>query len=124
MTLPSDRQMAAIRQALNQDPTLPDQLPAQEGEIVRRALAGEDIHRIAQQLSLPEAAIWEVLGNAARLASGQGIERVETAGLGSDTDPGVTGGYGDTAFGSLGNEPPFPTPEEPSLGESDQGAKS
>jgi hypothetical protein len=38
---------------------------------------------------------------------------VETGGLGSDTDPGVTGGYGDTGFGSLGNEPPFPTPEEP-----------
>lgn len=39
--------------------------------------------------------------------------QVETGGLGSDTDPGVTGGYGDTGFGSLGNEPPFPTPEEP-----------
>jgi hypothetical protein len=115
--------MDTIRQALNQDPTLSEQLPAQEGEIVRRALAGEDVHFIAQQLSLPEAAVWEVLANAARLASGQGRERVETAGLGSDTDPGVTGGYGDTGFGALGNEPPFPTPEEPSLGESDEASE-
>jgi hypothetical protein len=120
MTLSSARQIATIRRALNQDPTLPEQLPAQEGDIVRRAMAGEDVHHIAQQLSLPEAAVWEVLGNAARLASGQGRERVETAGLGSDTDPGVTGGYGDTGFGALGNEPPVPTPEEPSLSESDE----
>jgi hypothetical protein len=38
----------------------------------------------------------------------------------SDTDPVVTSGYGDTGFGALGNEPPVPTPEEPSLSESDE----
>ena len=26
-------------------------------------------------------------------------ERAEVGGLGSDTDPGVTGGYGETGFG-------------------------
>ena len=34
-------------------------------------------------------------------------------GLGSDTDPGVTGGYGDTGFGALDTEPPYPITEEP-----------
>jgi hypothetical protein len=33
--------------------------------------------------------------------------------MGSDTDPGVTGGYGETGFGSIGNEPPVPLPGEP-----------
>ena len=40
-------------------------------------------------------------------------ERAEIGGLGSDTDPGVTGGYGETGFGSIGNEPPVPNPGEP-----------
>jgi hypothetical protein len=34
-------------------------------------------------------------------------------GLGSDTDPGVTGGYGDTGFGAIGNDGPIPVPGEP-----------
>jgi hypothetical protein len=105
--------MNEILQALRQDPALPGRLAQPEADIVRRALAGENIHEIAQAHRIPEAAIWEVLGNAARAARGDSLERVETGGLGSDTDPGVTGGYGDTAFGSLGNEPPEPTPEEP-----------
>jgi len=54
--------------------------------------------------------------SAARAAAGRGVEQVETGGFGSDTDPGVTGGYGETGFGSLGTEPPFPTPEEPGGG--------
>lgn len=116
----SDREMEAVRKALSQDPTLAEQLPGQEAEILRLALTGQDVHQIAQQMRLTEAAVWEVLGNAARMARGQGRERVEMAGLGSDTDPGVTGGYGETGFGSLGNEPPFPTPEEPDLAESNE----
>jgi hypothetical protein len=111
----SDREMAAVRQTLSRDPTLVEQLPHREGEILRLALTGQNVHQIAQHMGLTEAAVWEVLGNAARLASGKGRERVETAGLGSDTDPGVTGGYGETGFGGLGNEPPFPNPEEPDL---------
>ena len=38
---------------------------------------------------------------------------METAGLGSDTDPGVSGGYGDTGFGAIGNDGPMPVLEEP-----------
>jgi len=120
MSFTSEREMAVVRQALHQDPTLAEQLPSQEGEVVRQALNGRNVYQIAQHFGLPEAAVWEILGNAARLARGKGRERVETGGLGSDTDPGVTGGYGETGFGSLGNEPPFPTPEEPSFGEGDE----
>jgi DNA-binding CsgD family transcriptional regulator len=120
MTYALDRQLAELIKMLRLNPALAGQLPSQEREIVQLALDGQDIHQIAQQCGLSEAAVWEVLGNAARAASGQPVAPVETGGLGSDTDPGVTGGYGDTAFGSLGNEPPVPTPEEPSLGEPEE----
>ena len=40
------------------------------------------------------------------------VEPVETGGLGADTDPGVTGGYGDTGFGALDIEP-IPDNTEP-----------
>ena len=46
-------------------------------------------------------------------ATGAPVQPVESGGFGSDTDPGITGGYGDTGFGSLGNEPPYPVSEEP-----------
>jgi hypothetical protein len=96
------------------DPAMPQQLPGEEGAYVRAALAGQSVHVIAQQHQVSEEAVWRALSNAARLAAGEPVARpVETGGLGSDTDPGVTGGYGDTGFGSLGNEPPEPTPEEP-----------
>src|SRR3712207_4220434 len=120
MTSPSHRRMAELIDMLKQAPGLAGQMPSQEGAIVREALEGLDVHQLAQQFSIPETAVWEILGNAARAASGQAVNPVETGGLGSDTDPGVTGGYGDTGFGSLGNEPPFPTPEEPSFGENDE----
>jgi hypothetical protein len=123
MTYALDRRLAELTKMLRQNPALAGQLPGQEREIVQLALDGQDIHQIAQQCGISEAAVWDVLGNAARAASGQPVAPVETGGLGSDTDPGVTGGYGETAFGSLGNEPPFPTPEEPSLGEPEEQNK-
>jgi hypothetical protein len=81
--------------------------------VVREALAGQTVYAIAQSQQMSEQAVWEVLGAAARAAAGRSAAQVESGGLGSDTDPGVTGGYGETGFGSLGTEPPFPTPEEP-----------
>ncbi len=113
MTEISERRMERLRQELQHDPSLAGRLPDREGEIVREAMEGKSVYDIAQDLRTTEADVWEVLGNAARAATGQPVQDVETGGLGSDTDPGVSGGYGDTAFGSLGNEPPFPTPEEP-----------
>jgi hypothetical protein len=106
--------MRRLVNRLQEAPGLVEQLPSQEGDVVRDALDGLSVHDIAQQHRLSEAAVWGILSNAARTASGRvAPQPVETGGMGSDTDPGVTGGYGDTGFGSLGNEPPFPVPEEP-----------
>lgn len=112
MSTSNDRLNELLKQ-LRQQPSLAEQLPDQEGAIVRDALAGQDVYSIAQQLQISEKAVWDALGNAARAAAGLGAAKVETGGLGSDTDPGVSGGYGDTGFGSIGAEPPEAIPEEP-----------
>jgi hypothetical protein len=112
MTTSNERMRRLVAQ-LEQNPGLVAQLSGQEGAIVGDALNGQDVYAIAQRYQLSEAAVWDVLGSAARAAAGQAARQVEVGGLGSDTDPGVTGGYGETGFGSLGNEPPIPTPEEP-----------
>ena len=106
--------MARLVAQLEQNPGLAGQLPGAEGAIVEAALKGTSVYAIAQEHGISTEAVWSTLGNAARLAGGGGpAQRVEVGGLGSDTDPGVTGGYGDTGFGALGNEPPVSIPEEP-----------
>jgi hypothetical protein len=101
---------------------LVESLPGAERDIVLRALDGADVSEIAGAHEISEAAVWSVLTNAARFVGGQTpAHPVETGGLGSDTDPGVTGGYGDTGFGSLGNEPPEPWPDEPEEGAPAEG---
>jgi hypothetical protein len=109
----SNQRLARLVDQLRQQPGLADTMPDPEGAVVRAALAGDDVYAIAQQYAISEKAVWDALGNAARAAAGQPAAQVETGGLGSDTDPGVTGGYGDTGFGSLGAEPPEAIPEEP-----------
>lgn len=101
MTQRSDERMASLLEQLQQEPGLGEQLPSQEGEIVRAALDGQSVYEIAQQHQVSEGFVWNTLNNAARMAAGQQIHPVETGGYGSDTDPGVTGGYGETGFGSL-----------------------
>ena len=113
MAQSSDERMARLVQALEQAPGLAEGLPSEEGDIVRDAMAGQSVYEIAQQHRVTERWVWDVVGNAARAASGQEIHQVETGGFGSDTDPGITGGYGDTGMGSLGNEPPVPSGDEP-----------
>lgn len=94
--------MARLLRQFNQAPGLAESLPDYEGDIVRDALAGQSVYEIAQNHRTSEEAVWRVLNNAARLAGGTPIAQpVETGGFGSDTDPGVTGGYGETGFGSL-----------------------
>jgi DNA-binding CsgD family transcriptional regulator len=93
--------MALLLERLQQQPGMAEQLPSQEGEIVRAALDGQSVYEIAQQQQVSEGFVWNTLNNAARMASGQQLQPVETGGYGSDTDPGVTGGYGETGFGSL-----------------------
>lgn len=110
----ADERMARLVEELKQDPGLVATLPSEERAIVQAALDGQSVYTIAQNHEMSEEAIWALLSNTARVAAGQQpAHPVETGGLGSDTDPGVTGGYGETSFGSLGNKPPIPTPEEP-----------
>jgi hypothetical protein len=110
----SDDPLARLVEKLELMPGLAQTLPGDQGALVQDALDGKKVYDIANDHRVPESYVWEVLGNAARLAAGQGFEeRTEIGGLGSDTDPGVTGGYGDTGFGAIGNEGPIPNPGEP-----------
>lgn len=118
--LASDRRMAALLAKLEQDPTLAERLPAMEGDIVRAALDGETVYEIAQNHAVTEGVVWDVLARVARTATGQGVEPVVTGGFGSDTTPGLTGGYGATGFGDIGNEAPNPNLSEPSLAEDEE----
>lgn len=114
----SDERMAQLLAQLRTNPALVGSLPGEEGMIVEAALGGANVYSIAQEQGISTEAVWATLGNAARLVSGQEpAGRVEVGGLGSDTDPGINGGYGDTGFGAIDNEPPYPTPEEPREGE-------
>jgi hypothetical protein len=109
-----EQRMAPLIAALRQDPGGGSDLPDPAGAIVRAALTGQTVYQIAQEQEMSEEAVWRALSDAARAAAGTAAPRpVETGGMGSDTDPGVTGGYGETGFGSLGLEPPIPVPEEP-----------
>ena len=102
MTEASDARMRELLAQLDQNPGFAATLPSDEGAIVRDAVAGSSVYQIAQQHSTSEANVWRILGSAAQLARGNPPARqVETGGFGSDTDPGVTGGYGETGFGSL-----------------------
>jgi len=104
-------------------------LPQPERRIAQLALEGREVHEIAQRVEMAEDAVWRILATVAGekpegVASGD-VAPFEGAGLGADTDPGVTGGYGDTGFGSIGNEPDVPVPEEPNdQREQRSGAKS
>lgn len=118
--LASDRRMAALLAKLEQDPTLAERLPAMEGDMVRAALDGETVYEIAQTHAVTEGVVWDVLSRVARTASGQGVEPVVTGGLGSDTTPGRTGGYGATGFGDIGNEAPNPNVSEPAFTEEEE----
>lgn len=99
-----------IVEQLRSKPGMAERMPEQEGAILRAALDGKDVYQIAQECRTTEGAVWETLANAARQASGRGLEQVEIGGLGSDT-----------GFGSIGNQPPEPTPDKP---RAEQGAGS
>ncbi|HMQ30540.1 MAG TPA: hypothetical protein PKD53_07410 [Chloroflexaceae bacterium] len=101
-------QMPALIEQLRLDPSLPERLPSQEGAMVREALRGKSVHEIASACQTSEAAVWRVLGSAAREAAGAEVHPVEIGGFGSDTDPGISGGYGATGFGDLEAGPDSP----------------
>ena len=110
--------MQQIVAQLHAAPGLAEEIPGREGEIVRAALNGQDVYQLAQSHQMSEGAVWAILHNAARAASGHELHEVETGSFGSDTDPGVTGGYGATGFGDIGNDGDGdPSPDEPRDGD-------
>lgn len=90
-------------------------LPAQERRIATLAADGAPIWEIAQTMSLSQGAVARTLDGVVAAVTGREVTPVETGGLGADTDPGVTGGYGDTGFGALDTEP-TPDNTEPEEG--------
>jgi hypothetical protein len=88
-------------------------LPSQERKIASMAAGGSPVWEIAQELGISEQAVWRTLDGVIAVVTGREIASVETGGVGSDTDPGVTGGYGNTGFGVLDTEP-IPDNREPS----------
>lgn len=116
MAQSSAERMVSLVEQLRTDPGIAESLPGIEGQMVRAAMDGQSVYEIAQQQQVSERRVWDVLSSAARAATGREVHQVETGGFGSDTDPGVTGGYGETGFGSIGNEPDVANPEEPAQG--------
>jgi len=112
MSQTAESQMANLVKMLQHDPSLLARLPQREADIVQRALDGQDVHEIAQSLHIVEAAVWEVLEGAARMTVGGHVQQEEIGGLGSDTDPGVTGGYDETGFGRLPADAPLTAVEK------------
>ena len=87
-------------------------LPAQERRIATLAANGAPVWEIAQEVRMSEAAVARTLDGVVAAVTGREVTPVETGGLGADTDPGVTGGYGDTGFGALDTDP-LPDNTEP-----------
>ena len=80
-------------------------LPSVERQIGMMAADGAAVWEIAQEMRLSDAAVARTLDAVLAAVTGRAVNPVETGGLGADTDPGVTGGYGDTGFGALDTEP-------------------
>ena len=80
-------------------------LPHDERRVATLAASGMASWEIAQQTGHSEAAVARTLDGVIAALTGRPIRQVEVGGLGADTDPGVTGGYGDTGFGALDLSP-------------------
>lgn len=105
-------EQAGIARILSQAGAYIESLPEPERRIARGAANDEPIWQIANELGLSEEAVAHLLDDVVAAVTGRPQREVETGGLGSDTDPGVSGGYGDTGFGALDTEP-LPDNTEP-----------
>jgi DNA-binding NarL/FixJ family response regulator len=74
-------------------------LPPQERHIATMSANGASVWEIAQEMRISDAAVAGVIDRLVAVLSGREPDRVETGGLGADTDPGVTGGYDPEPFG-------------------------
>lgn len=86
-------------------------LPEVERRVASLAADGAPTWEIAQQTEMSEAAVNRTLDGVMAAVTGRERTQVETGGLGADTDPGVTGGYGDTGFGAVDTDPPADSSE-------------
>lgn len=89
-------------------PGLVRTLPDQEQRVAERIAEGRRPYEIAMEEGISEDAVWSLvtsLANATMAPSQRTLTRgYETSGLGADTDPGITGGYGDTGPASTEEE--------------------
>jgi hypothetical protein len=106
------RESSKYHEVLQGAETYIQTLPSVERRIALMAASGTPIWEIAQQVRESEGAVARTLDGIIAVMTGRATEPVETGGLGADTDPGVTGGYGDTGFGALDTEP-IPDNTEP-----------
>lgn len=89
--------LAGLVERIRRSPSRLARLPGRERRVAELAIAGNDVHYVASQARVAEAAVWDLLERLAREVAGELPERPrEIAGLGADLDPGVTGGYGET----------------------------
>jgi hypothetical protein len=112
-----ERGYRELRDLLKSTPGLVRSLSDREQRMAKRIADGERPYEIAMAEGVSEDSVWtfvRALSNAVMATGQKAMSRgYETAGLGSDTDPGVTGGYGDTGFGAIGTEGGEPVTEEP-----------
>ena len=112
---PAQSDTEALQKALAEAKTYLGTLPTTERTIASLAAKGMPVWEIAQTIGISEAAVSRTLDGVYAAITGREITPVETGGVGSDTDAGVTGGYGDTGFGALDTEP-IPDNREPAEG--------
>jgi DNA-binding NarL/FixJ family response regulator len=96
---PTPEQNAETRRLLQEAHDYILTLPPQERHIATMAANGASIWEIAQQMRISDAAVASVIDRLVAVLSGRETERVETGGLGADTDAGVSGGYDPEPFG-------------------------
>ena len=95
----------SIARLLDEGRAYVETLPPEERRVASLAAGGMEAWEIAQQTGHSEASVARTLDGVIAALTGRPIRQVEVGGLGSDTDSGVSGGYGDTGFGGLDVEP-------------------
>jgi len=95
----------SIARLLDEGRTYVETLPHDERRVAMLAAGGMDAWEIAQRTGHSEASVATTLDGVIAALTGRPVRQVEVGGLGADTDPGVSGGYGDTGSGTLDVEP-------------------
>ncbi|MFN8592440.1 MAG: hypothetical protein U0031_13360 [Thermomicrobiales bacterium] len=96
---PVDAEWSEVQQTLADARPFLMSLPTEERHIATLAADGNQVWEIAQQLRMSDEAVAHAIDRVLAMLTGRQIERVETGGLGADTDPGPSGGYDPDPFG-------------------------